>query len=62
MRALLTFIAIIYLGGIGVELSSKIQATWNNASTLALIVVVSRELPHAAAWPARAFQSATNRH
>jgi len=57
MRALLTFIAIIYLGGIGVELSSKIQAAWNNASAPALVVVVLRELPHAATWPARPFRA-----
>jgi hypothetical protein len=61
MRALLTFIATIYLGGIGVDVLSKVQPRWHNATPIELFAVTWRELPHAAAWPVRAFQSVINR-
>ncbi len=59
MGTFLLFIAIIYVVGIGVEISPKIQAKWYNATAIGLVDMALRELPHAAAWPVRAFQSAT---
>jgi hypothetical protein len=61
MRALLTLIAIIYVVGIGFDISPKIQAKWYNATLITLVDLALRDLPHAAAWPVRAFQSMINR-
>jgi hypothetical protein len=54
-------IVIIYLVGIGVELSPTIQAKWNGASASDLVTSVVQELPNAMAWPVRVFRRITER-
>jgi hypothetical protein len=61
MRVLIAVAVIIYLVGIGVALAPTLQSTWNNASASSLATSVAQALPDAAAWPARAFRSITNR-
>ena len=53
MRLFIALIVIIYLVGIGVELSPTIQAKWNGASASDLVTSVVHELPNAMAWPVR---------
>ena len=55
MRIIITLIVIIYLVGVGVVLSSTIQAKWSGASASNLVTSVAQALPHAVAWPARVF-------
>jgi hypothetical protein len=61
MRALIASIVIIYFVGVGVVLSPTIESKWNSASASDLAASVAQALPNAAAWPARAFQSVSNR-
>jgi hypothetical protein len=62
MRLFISLLLIIYLVGVGVELSPTIQAKWNGASASELVTSVAQELPNAMAWPARAFRSITERN
>jgi hypothetical protein len=52
---------IIYLVGVGVALSPTIGTKWNGASVSDLAASVAQALPDAAAWPARAYRSMTER-
>jgi hypothetical protein len=61
MRLLIALLIIIYLVGVGVELSPTIQAKWYGASASDLVTSVVQELPYAMAWPARLFRSMTGR-
>jgi hypothetical protein len=61
MRAIIALLVIIYLVGIGVALSPTIQAKWGGASASDLATSVAQALPGAAAWPARAYHSITER-
>jgi hypothetical protein len=61
MRLFIALIVIIYLVGIGVELSPTIQAKWNGASASDLVTSVVQELPNAMAWPVRVFRRITQR-
>ena len=61
MRKLLLVIAAIYLGGIGFDLLPKIQRSWHNTTLIDQIDTTLRDLPRAATWPVRAFQSVINR-
>ncbi|MBV8964189.1 MAG: hypothetical protein JOY67_21255 [Hyphomicrobiales bacterium] len=53
MRLVIALLVIIYLVGIGVELSPTIQTKWNTASAADLVASIIQELPDAMAWPAR---------
>lgn len=57
MRLILLLIVIVYLVGIGVALSPAVQARWNSGSASEFVSGVARDLPSAAAWPARAYHS-----
>ena len=57
MRALIAFIVIVYLVGVGVALSPKIWAKWNTAPASDLVASVGEDLPDALAWPARVYHS-----
>ena len=61
MRAIISLIVIIYLVGVGVELSPTIQAKWNSGSASDLATSVAQALPRAVAWPARVYHSMTDR-
>jgi hypothetical protein len=61
MRALIGLTVIIYLVGVGVALSPTIGTKWNSASVSDLAASVAQALPNAAAWPARAYRSMTER-
>jgi hypothetical protein len=61
MRILIALIVIIYLVGVGVELSPTIQAKWNSTSASDFATSLAQALPNALAWPARAFHSITDR-
>jgi hypothetical protein len=61
MRALIGLTVIIYLVGVGVALSPTIGTKWSSASASDLAASVLQALPNAAAWPARAYHSMTER-
>jgi hypothetical protein len=61
MRVFIALIVIIYIVGIGVELSPTIQAKWSDAPASNFATSVADALPNAVAWPVRAFHSITNR-
>ena len=61
MRILLALAVIIYLVGVGVELSPTIRTQWNGAPAPEFAANVALELPRALAWPAWGFQSASER-
>jgi hypothetical protein len=60
MRLLIALLIIIYLVGVGVELSPTIQTKWSNASASELVASVIQELPDAMAWPARLLRRMTD--
>ena len=60
MRALIALILIVYLVGVGVALAPTFH-TGSGASASDLAGAVARELPNAAAWPARAFHRISER-
>jgi hypothetical protein len=57
MRAFVTLMAIAYFVGVGVVLAPTIRDKWNTAPASDLAASVTRELPYAVVWPARAFRS-----
>ena len=57
MRALLVFIAIIYLGGIALDLEPGLEAKWHNSTIIDLVAMSLRDLPRAAGWPVRIVQT-----
>jgi hypothetical protein len=57
MRLILSLFIIVYLVGVGVALSPTIQAKWNSGSASEFVAAIARDLPMAAAWPARAYRS-----
>ncbi|MBW0005930.1 MAG: hypothetical protein JO216_20870 [Hyphomicrobiales bacterium] len=61
MRLLIALLIIIYLVGVGVELSPTIQTKWSGASASELVASVVQELPDAMAWPARLLHRMTDR-
>jgi hypothetical protein len=61
MRLLIALLIIIYLVGVGVELSPTIQTKWSGASASELAASVVQELPDAMAWPARLLRRLTDR-
>jgi len=61
MRTLIGLILVIYLVGVGVELSPTIQAKWTSASASDLATSVGQALPNAVAWPAKVYHSMTDR-
>ena len=61
MRLLLALVVIIYLVGVGVELSPTIRAQWTGAPAPDFATSVALEIPRALAWPALSFQSASER-
>lgn len=58
MRTLLALVVIIYLVGVGIELSPTISTQWNSAPAPEFATNVALELPRALAWPAWSFRSA----
>jgi len=61
MRTLIALFVIVYLVGIGVQLSPTIEAKWNSATAPEIVASVAEALPAAAAWPARAYQTVLER-
>ena len=61
MRLLLALVVIIYLVGVGVELSPTIRSQWTAAPAPDFATSVAVEIPRALAWPALSFQSASDR-
>lgn len=61
MRTLIGLIVIVYLVGVGVELSPTFQAKWTSASASDLAASVGQALPNAVAWPAKVYRSMTDR-
>ena len=61
MRTLVALILIIYLVGVGVAIAPTMHDKWSSASAAELATSVAQALPGAAAWPARAFHSITDR-
>ena len=61
MRTLIAMIVIVYFIGVGVALSPTIQANWRTASAADFAASIAQNLPNAAAWPARAFHSMSDR-
>jgi hypothetical protein len=61
MRLLIALLIVIYLVGVGVELSPTIQTKWSGASASELVASVVQELPDAMAWPARLLRRLTDR-
>jgi hypothetical protein len=59
MRLLLALVVVIYLVGVGVELSPTIRTQWNGAPAPEFATSVALEIPRALAWPALSFQSAS---
>jgi hypothetical protein len=55
MRLLLGLIIIAYLIGVGVVLAPTVREKWNTATTRDFATSVASELPHAFAWPVRAY-------
>ncbi len=60
MRALIALIAIVYLVGVGVVLSPKVQAEWNRSTASNLFASIGQALPNALAWPIGVYHSMTN--
>jgi hypothetical protein len=60
MRAVIALIVVIYFVGVGVVLSSTIQAKWNGASASNLASSKGQALPSALAWPAGVYHSMTD--
>jgi hypothetical protein len=61
MRTLIALLVIVYLVGVGVELSPTIGAKWNSATASELVGSIAQALPDAVAWPARAYHSVADR-
>jgi hypothetical protein len=61
MRTLLALAVIIYLVGVGGELSPTIRTQWNGAPAPEFATNVALELPRALAWPAMGFHGASER-
>jgi hypothetical protein len=61
MRLLIGLLIVIYLVGVGVELSPTIQTKWSGASASELVASVVQELPDAMAWPTRLLRRLTDR-
>lgn len=57
MRTFVAVILVVYLVGIGVALAPAIRANWNSVPASELASIVTRALPNAFAWPARAYRS-----
>jgi hypothetical protein len=57
VRLFIAFILAIYLVGVGVALAPAIGAEWSPATVSDLTASVMQELPHAFAWPVRAYRS-----
>jgi len=60
MRALIAFIAIVYLVGVGVVLSPTVQAEWNSGTPSNLAASIGQALPNALTWPAGIYHSMTD--
>ena len=61
MRALVGFLVIVYLVGVGVCLSPTFRDKWNSAPTSELVASVGQALPGALAWPARVYHDVADR-
>jgi hypothetical protein len=61
MRLLVALLVIVYLVGVGVQLSPTIEAKWSSATTPELVASIAEALPAAAAWPARAYRTVVDR-
>ena len=62
MRMLVAILVIVYLVGVGVQLSPTIESKWSSATAPELVSSVAEALPAAAAWPARAYHTVVERH
>jgi hypothetical protein len=61
MRTLVALLVIVYLVGVGVQLSPTIEGKWSSATASELVASLAQALPDAFAWPARAYHSVTDR-
>jgi hypothetical protein len=57
MRTIIALIVIVYVVGIGVELSPTVREKWTKVSTSDFVVSIVRALPAAMAWPATVYRS-----
>jgi hypothetical protein len=61
MRVVIALALIVYLVGVGVALAPTIKSKWSRATASDLAASVAQDLPKAAAWPARAYRSLSER-
>ena len=57
MGRLLSLLILVYVIGIGVQLAPTVEAAWDKETAAQVTARVMDELPNAAAWPVRAFDS-----
>jgi hypothetical protein len=61
MRLVIALALIIYLVGAGVALAPTVESKWRTAPASDFAASVARNLPRAAAWPARAYRRLAER-
>lgn len=59
MMRLIFVVLLIYVVGIGVQLTPTVREGWNSMTAAQLLDRTAEELPNAAAWPMRAYESLT---
>jgi hypothetical protein len=57
MGRLISLLLLVYVIGIGVQLAPTVQGSWDKETAEQVFARVMDELPHAAAWPVRTFDS-----
>jgi hypothetical protein len=57
MGRLISLLLLVYVIGIGVQLAPTVQGSWDKETAEQVFARVMDELPRAAAWPVRAFDS-----
>jgi hypothetical protein len=61
MGRLISLLLLVYVIGIGVQLAPTVQESWDRETAEQVFARVMDELPRAAAWPVRAFDSIRGR-
>jgi hypothetical protein len=61
MRAIVAFLVITYLVGVGVVLAPTLRTAWNTETASQLLDHVAQELPGAVSWPATAYHRISER-
>jgi hypothetical protein len=61
MRRLFSFLLTVYVIGIAVQIAPLVEDQWDTVPAAKLVASVADELPNAAAWPARAYDTVRGR-